>query len=226
MNKKFFSVLLIAVLTVSYANAQFTFGARAGFNLTNMSGFNDDNDELEFDFNTKLKPGFQFGVVGDFALNKSFSIQPGILFATQGFKISEDFISFIGSVPVPVSLSGGLSLNYIQIPINVQYKIDLGDMKLLLQTGSYLGYGLSGKLEVEATSGNFTYEEKEKMKFGNKEEDMNPFDFGLGFGVGLHFDNIQVGLGYNLGLANLSKVENISTKHSGLALTVTYLFGK
>ena len=37
MNKKKISMLLVIVLTASYVHAPFTFGGRAGLNLTNVS---------------------------------------------------------------------------------------------------------------------------------------------------------------------------------------------
>lgn len=55
---------------------------------------------------------------------------------------------------------------------------------------------------------------------------MNRFDFGLGFGAGVQFEDIQVGLGYNLGLANLSNADKITTRNNGLTFTLTYLFGR
>ena len=203
--KKVYIVLLAAVLTASYAQAQFTFGLRTGFNLTTMT---------EEGIDTKMKPGFQIGVVGDYALSDNFSIQPGVLFATQGFRWN---LSLMGA-----DLKTSINLNYLQIPVNAQYKLDLGGMNLLLQAGPYLGYAVSGKVIAKAGG----LKEEEKINFGSNKEEMKAFDFGLGLGAGLQFGNIQAGLGYNIGLANLSNVEDSSTKNNGLALTVTYLFGK
>jgi len=78
MKIKFLTVLFVAVFTASYAQAQFKIGARAGLNLTTMSV---DAEGV------KMKPGFQIGVAGDYALNDAFSIQPAILFSTQGCKV-------------------------------------------------------------------------------------------------------------------------------------------
>lgn len=205
MTKKVFLFLLAAVLTVSYAQAQFTFGLRGGFNLTTMT---------EEGLDTKMKPGFQVGVVGDYALNDNFSIQPGVLFATQGCKW--DF-GLMGE-----NVESTINLNYLQIPVNAQYKLDLGGMNLLLQAGPYLGYAVSGKVVAKAGG----LKEEEKIEFGSKDEELKALDYGLGFGAGLQFGYIQAGLGYNIGLANLSNDKHATTKNSGLAITLTYLFGK
>ena len=226
MKKKVFSVMLAAVLTVGYAQAQITFGARAGLNLTNVSGDTED---------TKMKPGIQLGAVADYPLQDNFSIQAGFLFAQQGYRVSYTDSETSMGVTFKDETKGKMNLNYLQIPINAQYKHDLGGMTLLLQAGPYLGFGLGGKMKSE-TSTSVTppspyypddkYSHEEKIKFGGKNE-LKGFDFGLGIGAGLQFGNIQAGLGYNIGLMNM--VPNGSSfvmKNNGLALTATYLFGK
>jgi hypothetical protein len=171
-------------------------------NLTSVGGDAED---------AKMKPGFQLGVVADYALSDAFSIQPGLLIATQGYKVKND------------GYKSTTNVNYLQVPINAQYKLDLGGMKLLLQAGPYLGIALSGKTKSKYDGES----ESESIKFGSGDEDqMKRGDFGLGFGAGLQFGNIQAGLGYNIGLANIADSDDVKVKNNGLAITVTYLFGK
>jgi len=106
MKKLMITVTLVAFAAM--AHAQFTFGARAGFNLTNM---NESGGGISLD--TKMKPGFQIGVVGDYAISEAFVIQPGILFATQGARIDI------------FGVKGSINLNYLQVPINAQYKLGI-----------------------------------------------------------------------------------------------------
>ena len=200
MFKKVFLVGSIAILTMGYTQAQANFGVRAGLNLTNMN-FSGGG----ISFTPDMKTGFQAGIVGELG-TKSFVIQPGILFAQQGFK------------------QGGwtTTLNYIQVPVNAIYKVNLGVAKLLLQAGPYLGYGISGK--AKNSDG-----ESQKVTLGSGEGDfVKPIDFGLGVGAGVQFGVIQAGIGYNFGLANLSKVEEGDAKitNNGWAITLTCLFGK
>jgi len=222
MNKKFFLVLLVAGLTASFAQAQFTFGARAGFNLTNISQ-KIDGKKAEGDMKPKYKPGFQIGVVGEYAISEYFAIQPGILFATHGNKInwSQTYPS-LGKQ----EFKGSANINYLQIPVNAQYKLDLGGNALLLQAGPYFGFALSGKSKSETTFNGETEKNDLDLKFGSKEEEINPLDFGLGLGVGLQINAIQIGLGYKFGLANLSNFDETSINNRGFALTATYFFGK
>jgi hypothetical protein len=225
--KKFFLLVVLAVMTASFAQAQIKFGARAGFNLTSASY---KIDVSGFDApDTKFKPGFQIGVVGELALTDAIFLQPGILFATQGYKVEDSGED--KQYNEKWDDKETFSLNYLQIPINVQYKLDLGGMNLLLQAGPYLGYAIGGKYKYEWNDedayGKDSGSKEEDLKFGSDaaKGEIKPFDFGIGLGVGLQFSNLQVGLGYNLGLTNLSNADKVTVKNNGLAVTLTFLFG-
>jgi hypothetical protein len=204
MLRKVLAVIAVAILTVGSAQAQFKFGARAGVNLTTFTGDVED---------AKFKPGFQVGVVGDYSVSEVFAIQPGLVYAQQGCSTEESGAKFTAN------------LNYIQLPVNAQYKLDLGGTKLLLQAGPYLGFGLGGKTKGKEDGVSVSMD----IKMGSGDDALlKAFDFGVGVGAGLQFGNIQAALGYNIGLANIAPdVEDSgTTKNSGLALTLTYLFGK
>jgi len=225
MNKKFFLVLFIVVLTASYVQAQFTFGARAGLNLTNVS-VKIDGKKLEGDIKPKYKSGFQIGVVGEYGISDNFAIQPGILFATQGYKSGPSEI-LMDDVWMWESVT--VNINYLQIPVNAQYKMDLGVCALLLQAGPYFGYAFGGKTKSGYSirpDKEFSWEQKTDLEFGNKEDQISPFDFGFGLGVGLQLDAIQIGLRYQLGLKNLYNIEKMTMNNRGFAITATYFFGK
>ena len=219
--KRVIFLFAVAVLTVSYAQAQFKFGARAGLNLTNWAS-KYDGKKMEGSEYLKFKPGFQIGVVGEIAVIDNFAIQPGLLFATQGYRMNTSESD--GSIKHESKST--LNVNYLQIPVNAQYKLDLGGMKLLLQAGPYFGFAVSGKNKNKFTFDGETENEDYKIDFGTGPEEMNPLDFGLGLGAGMQFGNIQAGLGFNFGLANLNNVDKYTVRNYGLAFTVTYLFGK
>jgi opacity protein-like surface antigen len=213
MNKNLFILATVVCFFISVnAQAQFKIGARAGLNLTNIS-MKFDGTKPSGDEKSKMKPGFQVGVVGEFGLGKSFALQPALLVATQGCKFKvEDYKS-------------STNLTYIQVPINAMYKLGVGNLNILFQAGPYLGYAIAGKYKWEEDG----KKESEKIEFGSDEEkhDMKAFDFGLGLGAGVELmKSLQIGLGYNIGLANLSNAEKTKAHNNGLALTVTYLFGK
>lgn len=215
MSKKIYTVLLAVVLTAGYTQAQFTIGVRAGFNLTNWQNLVGDGG--------KFKPGFQAGVVGECAISEAFAIQPGILYAMQGYKYEGSKYEGGG---VNWKTEETFTLNYIQVPINAQYKLYLGSIKLLLQAGPYIGYAIDGKNKVVDKINGETHESSSKVKLGSGKDKLKPFDFGLGAGAGVQFGNFQAAFGYNHGLMNLSNQDEYTFKNNGFAVTLTYLFRK
>jgi len=244
MNKKVFLILLVAVLTAGVAQAQFSVGARAGLFMENELMKVDGNRNVE----TKWTPGFQLGVVGEYEISEALAIQPGLLFAQTRFSYKQWWDKDENS-------TYNLNLNFLQIPINVTYKLDLGGANLLLQAGPYLSFGLGGSWKSVGSEEDY-YEEKVvkwdnsgKIKFGeapdNPEKDVmyfsdlnyfdrKPLDLGIGLGLGLQAGPMQFGLTYNIGLANLrykqddepKDLPTIKYKANGLMFNATYFFGR
>ena len=203
MSKKIFLVLSIAILSVTFVKSQVDFGGRVGLTLSNMKITED-----YFPLNTKMKPGIQFGLICDANLLDVFAIQTGLLFTQQGF-IFED----------KNGLTSKISLNYFQIPVNAVHKSDLEFAQLFLQAGPYLGYYING-FETITNSQRIAY-----ASLGVS--GIKALDFGLGFGASVRFTSVQVGIGYNLGIMNLSIKKNASKlKNYGLAITLTFMFKK
>jgi hypothetical protein len=198
-----------AQLSAAPKNVQgIKFGVTAGFNLSNFSG------DVE---NTKLKAGFQVGVVADYALTKSFSITPELLFTQRGSKAE--------------ATEGGLTatytetLNYLQLPINALYKFNIADdAKFLVFAGPYFGYGLSGTAKYKLSGGGESESESEDIKFGSDEDKYNAFDFGLNAGIGYQYNKFFIKAQYNLGLGNLFNDSDDSLKNTNIGISVGYLF--
>ena len=210
--KKITIIILVSVLVASSAQSQVTLGARAGYNLTNVYQKYENRSIKGL---LEWKSGFQLGVLVDCALLDDLSVQPGIIFSQQGMK---GYTELDG---VKTKLT--FNMNYIQIPVNIQYKSDSGNFIKLFQAGPYLGYGIGGKMKGENTIEGKPENFSEKIKFGtDNDADLKAFDFGLGVGAGLEIGHFQAGLGYNFGLVCLT--QNAKSKNLGMVFTITYLF--
>ena len=234
-------LLLVATLTASYAQAQF--GVRAGLNFSQLSLLDydgEDNYQKLDGWESTLKPGFQIGIVYDLFSREKFAIQPGLIFATQGGIIRPDD----EDVRKAGYVERKINLNNLQIPVNLQLKMNVGSAKLLLQAGPYLGFGINGKETTTNVSVNggitsrsnqtiltFKYNDDDIEEANNFQYHLRSMNIGVGFGVGLQSGNIQAGVGYNLGLNNLQWGSASGGNPLGvwrcndIALTVTYLFG-
>jgi len=210
---KFLIIALILGWSVT-SFAQPIFGLRAGFNLSTMLA-KDDQMNYGDEMNFKMKPGFNIGPTLEVPINDMFSFETALLLSTLGVNSEYDY-------------GGGntketLSLLYLQIPLTAKAAFDVGGTKLFGAFGPYLGYGLSGKWK----SADYPDED---VKWGtNTEEDhFKRFDFGLHFGAGVGIKAFEVGLSYDLGLANIATDTGGGTKEMNrvLALNLGYKFGK
>ena len=147
---------------------------------------------------------------GDIAPN--VFIQPSILFSSKGSKYDGGDLKVVA--------------NYIDIPVNFGYRINLGGANLNLLAGPYLAYGVGGKISLSETKFGKTVTVEEDIKWGSdkNEDDFRPFDMGLNLGGGVEFNNFQVSLQYGFGLLNINPNSDITNKNGVLSLSAAFLF--
>lgn len=102
--KKIFLIIVLNFLIFTNVNAQneFDFGLKSGINFSNLSS--------EYFAENSSKIGIYIGLITEIPISTKFSIQPEILYSTQGadVKITQD------GGPPPLTK---YSLNYILVPI-------------------------------------------------------------------------------------------------------------
>ena len=126
--KKLLLTAVFAVLTIASINAQ-EFGAKAGVNFASLNG-----DE-DFDGRTS----FFVGGVVEFEISESFSLQPELLYSSQGAKSSFSEEGF--------DIESTIKLDYLNIPIMAKYYVTEG---FSIEAGPQIGFLLSAKAEYEA----------------------------------------------------------------------------
>lgn len=215
--KKITLIALLAGATIFGAEAQTRFGVKAGLNLTDYNGkalgesYSDD---------TKMKTGFHIGAVADIGLGGGLYFQPGLLFSTKGTKIETSLLG--------VTSTATINSGYLEIPLNVGYRLEAGSAKVNFGLGPYLGFGIAGKVKSETTGSGVNINTEEDIKWGDDDDStIKPLDFGLNLGAGIEFSNIHVGLQYGLGLANVQpKGDSDNTaKNSAISISIGYFFG-
>ncbi|MBC8486945.1 MAG: PorT family protein [Bacteroidetes bacterium] len=202
-------ILTIAVLfAISYQSFAQTFGIKAGLNLANMT-IKDDEETYSDDL--KMRPGFNVGGMVEITLVNDLSLQSGLFISQKGYKYEFDD-----------NWKGSVSLLYAEIPVTAKYTFDVGKVGIYGETGPYFGMGLTGwyKSEFEGEK------DSDNIVFG-KDEDFKLLDIGIRFGAGVEISSVQIGLYYDLGLANISHDDSGGYKMTNkvLGFTVGYWFG-
>lgn len=201
MKRKLMTIIAAVVLLTVAAQAQISFGVRAGAGLQNINGKDADGDKLE----NKMIPGFNIGVNVEIPVADEFYVQPGLLFATKGAKEEYEVIG--------IDVTAKKSLSYLEIPINFLYKPQLGNGKLICGFGPYLAYGVAGKVHKEWELLGVDMSETPEVKYQGKVDSDDPndvvyvkgFDAGanLLFGYELSF-GLSIQLNAQLGLLNMN----------------------
>lgn len=118
MKKLLFSVLLTTCSAVSFSQS-LNIGPKAGINVSNYSGGN---------INSDAKVGYHLGGLLNFGFGEIFSVQPEVLFSTQGAKVEN-----LGS-------KKHFKVNYLNVPVMLKFRIANG---FFIEAGPQVGFRIS-----------------------------------------------------------------------------------
>lgn len=189
---KFNLIMLITAFFISStAIAQHVnFGVKGGVNLYNVINENSSN------YNSKV--GIHLGLLAHIHLDKSIALQPELVYSTQGGKFVSNGIDY------------NLKLNYINVPVLLQYMFDNG---FRLEAGPQLGFLINAKSD----SKNSSTDVKANFK---------AIDFAVAIGVGYIKPSTRFGVDfrYNVGLNDINKSDLVNSSNRGFQLGVFYQF--
>lgn len=190
MKLHIFLLLAIFFSAGSVTAQDVNFGIKGGLNVYTL---NNDNDA---DYNSKA--GFNLGLLAHIHLAKQWTLQPEIVYSSQGAKINTG------------NTETRINLDYINIPVLVQYMFDNG---FRLQAGPQLGFLVNAK----SKTGDLSVDVKDNLK---------TIDFGLAVGAGYVHTSSGFGVDarYNFGLSNINENRSDKLFNRGFQLGVFYLF--
>ena len=204
--KKLAIILSVFLLSAVSMKAQSGFGVKAGMNFNSMS-------DLEFNDLTRTvnrKTGFHAGVLYKLDLPFGFAVQPELLYVQKGGSVAEQHTA---SSATSVSTSGDFKMHYLQLPVNLQWGLDLVLFRPFLMVSPFLSYQLSKESNISG------------MKWQTEK-----LGYGIGLGAGLDLWKFQVSGKYNwdLGKASEFKWDGVNTfkggKNKGFELSLAFIF--
>ena len=171
--KKLFS-LLILFLCLNFAlvaqKGRAQFGLKGGVNIANL--------EVDDGSNYDARTGFHVGGLVHIHVDDHWAVQPELVFSAQGAK----------------SGNTELKLNYINIPVLLQYMTNSG---FRLQTGPQLGFLVS----AESKAGDVEVDIDDNLK---------SIDFSWAFGAGYLFaSGFGIDARFNLGITDINDVSAV-----------------
>lgn len=166
-------------------------GLKAGVNISNLS------NSSGYDMGSKV--GFHGGLLAHIHLVPSLALQPEVMYSSQGAK----YTTSDGNEHT-------LSLNYVNIPLQLQYMFNNG---FRIQTGPQVGFLAQVKDKVRETeTGFFT------------SQDFKTVDFSWSAGLGyLSYSGLGIDARYNFGISDINNAGNNVLKNNVFQLGVFYM---
>lgn len=173
-----------------------------GANISNMSFKIDKNNLAEInDFQPRI--GGHLGLLIDLKLGKVFSIEPGLMFITKGYKFD---------IPNQSDIRYKYNTFYMDIPVLAKFNWNPKEhFRVYGGLGPVFGLGLFGNLKNNGLSdAQKAYIltnhprlplSKEKIDF---KSDIKRLDVGLMFTGGINISNFRVGIFYTQGIRSIS----------------------
>lgn len=193
--KRITVLFLVLTLAAFSARAQAGFGVKAGLNFNSMS----DIDIRNMNASVKGKTGFHVGVLYNWRLPLGFALQPELLYSQKSNTVTYENLKYDSKI------------GYLQLPVNVQWGVDLVLFRPFLQVSPYIGYAISKISDIDNS-------------------DLNRFQYGIGLGAGLEIWKFQLSGRYCWDLGKLgeftfnSEQNRISAKNRGFELSLAIIF--
>lgn len=218
MKKLFTLILAVALATPTFAqfNSHRTtrnrfnhndteryYGLRLGLNISSLSS------DVNFDMNTRT--GLAFGGVFGFQLVNSQPIylETGLFYSEKGGETH--WVDNMNN-----SQEVRCRLSYLQLPIVGKYSFNVYD-DLFIQPflGGYLSVGIAGRFKE------YGYDNvPDSRKAYSSYDWFNRFDGGLRIGCGVEYKIVYAELGFDFGLANISKGDFDATRTRNFFMNV------
>ena len=203
-------LILVACLLVSLQGfAQF--GVKAGLNFNTLgdvtANFKQSDVQNSFKSAVENKTGFHVGILYKLQIPVvGIAVQPELIY-TQ----TKGTVELASSLAQP--LKSNVSVDYLQLPVSLQWGLDLVLLRPFVQVVPYIGYCIGDNVSV-----------KDLML---KTDD---FNYGIGLGAGLDVWKLQVRGRYCWDLGNMADYQwnGVSTlaggKNKGFQLSVALFF--
>jgi len=215
MKKTVFFLILAFITVTGFAQG---LGVNLSYNIANMRMLHGSGLFYSYDFMHKRSiKTIGFGMNYDYQVANNLFVSGGINYSTKGY-----IITFEGEGENGGDLVATYKLNYLDVPIMVKYNYEIGnDIFLYGKFGPSVGFSLGGSVSSNDNNQYYNYE----LEFKNgKSQDFRSGDFGFNFGIGVLYNNFDIGMNFYSGLKNLGIENQDNFKHRMFSFSIGYRF--
>ena len=196
--KKFFSAIVAMMLAVpsfaQYSSGGFDldkenlyYGVRLGMTVANLSGDRDTDGS---------KVGMTLAGVVGLRLSPSVPVflESGLYYTERGAK--------------------NIGYTNLELPLLIKYGIKASDdIAVLPFIGPYFDYAFAGKVKYDV---NGETKKVSSFKKGDDGGNLSRANMGIKLGCGAEYNNLYLEVGYQIGVTNISKVDNFTIHSNAL----------
>jgi OmpA-OmpF porin, OOP family len=200
--KKMATAFLLCYSFIFSANAQLRTAIAGGARMSSVPGNSSPQwDSLNHNYSSRT--GFHFGLLAETHLFNSNSLyfQTGMYYSNKGRKFSTNFDSTSSGI---TKVTGSQFVNYMEIPLNVVFKKELGKKtRLIFGGGPYTSFLFSGRESKSVYYGNGTVDatENTSLKVPRSSGKYKNMDFGVNALAGVEFGKLFITANFSRGLS-------------------------
>jgi hypothetical protein len=199
MKKRLFG-LAIGFLALSIPLQGQQIGLQAGWN---SSEIHLEDSELWTD-GIKSRSGFHVGLMAEFFKPRLISLRTGLRFTQKGY-------TYQYPEPIVEFTREEVDLYYLEIPLQVNVNLDIGpEVYIFGGVGPYVSLGVAGKTRATFEVLGEVATEEVSVEW---EKELNRLDYGITMDAGLRLWMVDLGVGFDLGLANPDAQELSDYRH-------------
>lgn len=204
--KKIISIVAVAAVALCFA-------AKANAQLGVVAGFTSSSTNLDVqNFDTKSVSLFHVGVAYKLELGMGLAIQPELLYQMKGAEltIGDTAKETIANVAGSLETKTG----YLELPVEIQWGLDLGIAKPYVFVAPFVGYAVTTKELSEGTVQvlGLALTSNPEPVTSWAESAKNRLEYGIGGGLGVELlGRLQISAQYFQNLGRLYKEGNIQS---------------
>ncbi len=181
-----------------------------------MGGFNTSTYKYQVNNNTSGRSalvGFNAGLFYRGSLASHVIIEPSLLFTRKGARNN--------NTPFPVDYTKN-RLDYIQLNVPFMYRGWVSrHADFTLGGGPYAAVLAHADVRTQYRTGDRTLDD---YSIGtNSSDDFKPMDAGLRFGAGFRYDQVNVSMAYDLGLADIAPQANTAIRNRSFSVNMGFM---
>ena len=221
--RKAFSLLLLGLFGFFAGHAQVRLGILGGIHSAKVL---ETNNIPGWDTTTKKfmgsRSGVQLGVIVEIPIgHKGFFFQPAITYTSKGRKYSKNNDSATSIATDTVYTRQTLNLGYIDIPLNITYKLPLSanhKNSFFVSAGPSISFFYNGKITNESltTTANKYTNDSDPLTVGKGANTYKTVDLGVNARAGFELGNVLLSAYFSQGLTSFYNAPYQGTFHHQL----------